>query len=301
MNLDHLRRFVAVAETLNFRQGAKRLGISQPPLSRSIVQLEEALGVRLLDRGTRGVSLTLAGRTLLAESARLLEHANLVERMTQRSTQSERLNVGFVSGVLHIPLPLRQFRARWPGVEVRTEELASGAQYEKMLNGELDVGFVVFDENPRPNLAVKVMERSRLALAIPSGWPQAKRKSIALAELADVPMVMAGRGANPPFLSAFELRCRAAGFSPNIAHQANQVFSILKLVAFGAGIGLVPETASAHEVQGVRLVPIADDAFELTMTLAMIWMEGKLSPAVRSFVQMVGDVADERKGKKTAA
>ena len=114
-------------------------------------------------------------------------------------------------------------------------------------------------------------------------------------------MIMAGRGANPSFLSAFETRCRAAGFSPNIAHQANQVFSILKLVAFGVGIGVVPETARAHEVQGVRLVPIADDAFELTMTLAMIWMDGKLSPAVRSFVQMVGDVADERKGKKAAA
>lgn len=299
IDLELLRRFLAVAEALNFRQAAKRLGISQPPLSRSINQLEQFLGTKLLQRGTRGVSLTVAGLVLLNESPRLLEHAEMVQLVTQHSLESKRINVGFLTMALYRALPaaLTEFRMRWPGVDLRLEELSTGEQYKRLQNGTLDVGFLALDAAAHPNLAMRVIDRSRIVLAVPADWELARKKSISLAELAGVPLIASARGVNLSLRDLLELKCRAAGFTPNFVHNANQVYPILKLVEIGAGIGFVPDMARIHKVQRIRYVPVKDESFNVELLLGMLWVERTLPAALSHFIKCVSDVVATAQGK----
>ncbi len=305
MELDWLRRFVMVADTLNFRRAAQQLGISQPALSRSLNQLEESVGAQLLERDRRGVSLTVAGRVLREESPRLLEHADMVQRVTQHSTESNRLNVGFLTMALYRALPdaLKEFRRRWPGVDLHLQELSSVEQYQRLENGTLDVGIVAFQSTDQHTLATRVIDRSPVLLVVPEAWDLARRKSIALSELANLPLIQARRSASTSMRDILDLKCRAAGFSPNVVHEANQIYPILKLVAAGEGIGFVPEIAQVHPVKGVRYIPVKDDNWDVELQLGMVWVERTLPATMKSFIDCVTEVtaANSRKRRKPAA
>jgi DNA-binding transcriptional LysR family regulator len=113
LDLELVRRFAAVAETRSFRRAADSLGVSQPPLTRSIQQLEATFGTLLLERGARGVELTPTGKILLEQSAELLAHAERVFRTTKTSMESRRLVVGLTGLHGEMATGFGAFQARW--------------------------------------------------------------------------------------------------------------------------------------------------------------------------------------------
>src|SRR6478672_9779054 len=129
MELRHLRYFVAVAEELHFGRASARVGIAQPPLSQQIKALETELGVRLLERTHRRVALTAAGSVFLEEARRTLAQAEHAAQAARRAGRGEvgRLAIGFVGSATYevLPLVLREFRRRFPGVELSLQEMTT--------------------------------------------------------------------------------------------------------------------------------------------------------------------------------
>src|SRR2546426_5569509 len=146
MELRHLRYFVAVAEELHFGRAAKRLGISQPPLSQQIRALEDQLGVELLRRTRRNVRMTSAGEVFLQAARRILRGVEDSVEVTRRAARGEvgTLNVGYAPGVEIEILPrvLRAFARRYPAVDLRLSPLHSREQLEALRQKAIDVGFV---------------------------------------------------------------------------------------------------------------------------------------------------------------
>jgi DNA-binding transcriptional LysR family regulator len=145
MDLRKLRYFVATAEELHFGRAARRLGLSQPPLSMQLRALEEDLGVRLFDRDNRNVALTRVGALLLAEARRILAQVDQARSLVQRAGRGEygSLSVGFITPVEYSFLPplLREFRRQHPHVALQLHELMTDQQLAELERGTLESAF----------------------------------------------------------------------------------------------------------------------------------------------------------------
>jgi DNA-binding transcriptional LysR family regulator len=145
MELRQLRYFVAVARERNFTRAAEILHIAQPPLSRQIQQLEHEVGVRLIERGSRPVRLTEAGKLFYDQAVQALEHLERMTEMTRRlvATARTRLGIGFVASTLYGYLPevIRRYRVARPEVEITLHEMTSLEQIVALKEGRIDVGF----------------------------------------------------------------------------------------------------------------------------------------------------------------
>ena len=144
MDLRHLKYFIAVAEEKNFTRASERLFIAQPPLSRSIQQLEEELGVSLIERGSRPIKLTDAGEFFYAHAQALLNKSSELKSMTQRVGRiSKALSIGFVASTLYGKLPkiIRLYRTRYSNVELNLVEMSTMDQLSALKDGRIDVGF----------------------------------------------------------------------------------------------------------------------------------------------------------------
>jgi len=302
MDLDLIRRFVAVAETQSFRRAAAQLQISQPAVSRSIALLEEQAGVSLLRRNQRGVELTVPGRVLLEEAPRLMAHVDMVRRVTRHSAESNRLNVGFLTMALYrnVPEALRKFSQRWPGVDLRLTELSSAEQLQRLRDGTLDIGMVLLDSAMKHEMAMRIIDRAKLQFVVPADSKLAHKDRIALKELAGMPFIIAGRGAAPWLREQLEAKCLKAGFLPSIVHEANQIYPVLKLVAAGMGVGLVPDNARVHPVEGIRYLSVKDASWNEEAVLAMLWQDRTLPAVMKNFIQCVSEIAALRNTKVPA-
>ncbi len=173
MELRHLRYFVAVAEEQNFTRAAERLHIAQPPLSRQIQQLEEALGVTLFERHARPLKMTDAGRFFYSHAVQLLAQTAELEAMTKRVGKIERaLSVGFVGSTLYGMLPriIRRFRAEHGEVELSLHEMSTMDQIQALKDGRIDVGFGrIRHEDARVRRVV--LREERMIVALPDGHP----------------------------------------------------------------------------------------------------------------------------------
>ncbi|MGL4810414.1 MAG: LysR family transcriptional regulator, partial [Beijerinckiaceae bacterium] len=169
MELRHLRYFTTVAAEGSFSRAAEKLHIAQPPLSRQIQQLEDELGVRLLDRG-RPLTLTEPGRYLFEQGRQLLQRVDEMRAMTKRIAKGMVLqfNIGFVASTLYDSLPelIRRFRIIIPGVEVQLLEMTTVEQAAALKDGRIDVGFgrLRFDDEA---IVRMVIREERLCLAVP--------------------------------------------------------------------------------------------------------------------------------------
>src|SRR6185437_13576392 len=150
MELRHLRYFVAVAEALSFTKAAEKLHTSQPSLSRQIKDLEEELGVRLLNRTKQLVTLTDEGRSFLVDAKRLLALAAQTVESVRRLQSGEvrALNIGYVSNLFYdlLPRTLASFRQLFPSVSVNLFDMSCGEQFRALEDGKLDLGFVGLHE-----------------------------------------------------------------------------------------------------------------------------------------------------------
>jgi DNA-binding transcriptional LysR family regulator len=297
MDLHHLRHFVAVAEELHFGRAAKRLGMAQPPLSQSIMRLEESLGTKLLNRDSRQASLTPAGTVLLVEARDLLTRAAVAERAVLRAAAGEvaKLRIGLVpmSAMQIVPQAMLLLHKQWPDVEVQLYERPSKAQMDAVREGTLDAGIVVHEPGASTDFDVRVIERYRQVAVVPSSWPLAKRRSIVVADLANQPLILFPPQLRESYLQPFTRACRRAGFTPRVAQKIVQPYTMFNLVANGVGIGLVQDTASVLRIEGVAFVPVRDMP-DLVSEVALIWIARTASPSLRALIDIIGRLADSR-------
>lgn len=260
MDLRQLRYFVTLSDTLNFHRAAERLNISQPPLTVAIRKLEEDLGARLFDRESRGVRLTDAGRAALPPARAALDQAEMVRGAVRegRRGESGSIAVGFIGSAISAALPriIPAFRARYPKVELRLEEMTSVSIAAALTARQIDVGLVRLPLMQPGQLETALIERDQLVVALLADHELTRRRSVRLVDLADEPLVL--HGPVSVLRSVVMLACQRAGFSPRIAQEATQVQTILSLVQSGLGVALVPAGMARIAPEGVRLLPLAD-------------------------------------------
>ncbi|TDD13600.1 LysR family transcriptional regulator [Nonomuraea diastatica] len=294
MELRHMRCAVALADTLHFGRAAKRLGIAQPPLSQQIKSLEEELGVRLFERSSRQVALTLAGEAFIGEARAILskvERATLAARATGRG-EAGQLMIGLVGSAAAATLPtlIRAFRRRHPGVELRLRELPTASQAEQLLIGELDAGLLrpPLAGKAAARLSLKPLEKEALLAVLPSDHRLAGRSSIPVSLLAGEDFVLFPRQAGPGLYDQVTSLCRRGGFVPAVAQEAVQMQTIAGLVAAGLGVSLVPASVARLTRPDVRFVPVTPRVHASTLSLA--WRTGDTSPLVDNLVRLARDL-----------
>jgi DNA-binding transcriptional LysR family regulator len=219
-------------------------------------QLEEELGVQLLERTNRGVSLTAAGSVFFAETRAVLARLEHAKTETQRvgSGDAGMLSVGFVSIADYSILPpaLKQFRSSFPLVEVQLHELTTDAQIRELRAARLHmaIGLAPVDE---PDLEFERLMREELVLAAPSGDPATKGAGpIDLRELSKASFIIPPRDVAPGLYDLTIGQCRAFGFAPRITQHARQMQTVIGLVSSGMGFALVPASVRNLKRTGVR-------------------------------------------------
>jgi DNA-binding transcriptional LysR family regulator len=261
MELRHFRYFVAVAEELHFRRAAERLHIAQPAVSEQVRKLEQELGVRLLDRTHRSVSLTEAGAALLTEARLVLKQAE-VARLAARNARDRaagRLRVGYVPTALpaSVPRALQRLTTPFGKLEATVERGATSELIEGVRGERLDIAIVPLPA-PTTGLRITGLGDQRAVVALPVGHREAANATLRLEHMAPERVVVLPREANRPFYDAVVAACHLAGLSPTLVEMPEgHVESALLAVASGAGMALVPEVvAERYLAPGVRFVPL---------------------------------------------
>ena len=286
MQLRHLECFLAVAEELHFSRAARKLHLSQPPLSRHIRELEDELGVPLLQRSRRSVALTEAGRAYQRRIASIFSQLGQAADEAQRIARGEAgtLTIGFVGALTYEFLPpiLRAYRALYPSVHLTLRDLTPAEQLEALENGGIDIGFVgILPDWPTAGLDHRVIRRDRMVAALPEDHRLAERKTIPLKELADDPWLFIGREVSPSYCRLMERLCAGAGFVPRVEQETIRAQALLGMVSAGLGVTIVPEMISRLPAPGVVFVPLQErEKYEH----AVMWRAGGSSPLVAGFL-----------------
>ena len=288
--LYQLRCFVAAAEELHFGKAAARMSMTQPPFSRQIQTLEYVLGARLLDRTTsKGVSLTPAGRVFLLEARGLLRMAenatSAIRRLAQGDTGT--IGLGFLTTAGHSILPdlLLQCAAIAPQIKLNLMETVSTAQFEKLIDGSIDVGLLRCPVDLSIFTSMK-MSDERLVAALPLGDERLDRASLTLEEFHGKPLVMySAEGARHLHDLIFNLFAES-GFSPKVIHSVTQIHTMLGLVRAGLGAALVPEASMALHFDDVFYRPLLTTPMAPSAIYA-VWRTNNDNPVLGAFLKIL--------------
>ncbi len=286
-DLRHCRAFLAVADSMNFRAAARALNVTQPALSRTVQDLEAALGSRLFERSTRRVALTEAGRVFLPEAAALLRQAERAQAVVRRANEGPRGRLAVGYGIAAMPGPMSRlivdFRACQPGIEVTLNSMATEEQVAALRSGSIDVGFAILAGVPAeiPRLPIS---RERLVLICRQEHWAASAASVAPADLAEEDFV-AGNHRWGAFRAAVEAACLGGGFVLEPVAEADDLPDLYAMVATGMGITFLNHSARRSLPPDVAAVPL--EGLHPTLTVGLIWHDGAASPAVTAFVEAI--------------
>lgn len=289
--LRRLRYFIVVSDRLSFRRAAADLAMTQPALSRAIAQLEADLGIALLQRDNRRVSLTEAGQ-IFREGCR--EALDVLEGAVQRTRkaaleESGRLSIGYTDIAIAGCLPeiVRSFRLEHPDILATLRQSFAEAQYDLLRRGDIDVGLLT---GPVHDTALEHMlvQSDRFVALLPVRHRLAKASQVTLRDLADEPFVLGSEDKWRVYHDILYEECRASGFEPRVVQRAPDTQGIVGLVACGMGVSIQTESVWPSAEDGVRMVPIRGCRQPVETYLA--WNRAEPRMAVRAFVEHVGNM-----------
>ncbi|ASV39057.1 LysR family transcriptional regulator [Pseudomonas sp. NS1(2017)] len=282
----HLWLFLAVAEEQNFGRAAKRLGMSQPPLSEQIQVLEQALKVQLFERSRRGAKLTPVGAAILPAVRKFAEQLERLELAVEEAVagQSGMLTIGAISTAMFDVLPslIDQLKQQYPHLTVSVREIDSVEALPALEAGDIDLAFARLDGDLGPAIQSLPVREDRLMVALPSDHPLAARSRISLSSLASEPLVMFSRKVSPVYFDNLIATCRASGFSPRVLHEVRSVASQIAFVSCGQGIALVPASLKKLAPDNVVLRPLTQKLN--VVTTAVAWNSERPNPLVTELV-----------------
>jgi len=284
--LTQLRCFLAIAEEMHFGRAAARLNMTQPPLSRQLQQLERTLGVELVERSSRFVQLTAAGKAFLVDARHILRISEEALVTVRRVAAGEAgvITLGFIPATSYSLLPrLVAFVSKeLPHVQLLLKEMVTLDQVDALTNKRIDAGILRMPIDTRGFEAVTI-SREPLVVAVPETSPLAQKKSLDLKDLDRQPLVMyapiEGRYHYSLLSSAFQ----AAGVRPNFVQYTREIHTMLALVDAGIGGAVVPSDASNLGFPRIRLQKLESNP-QLFSELTFVWRKQMDNPALRGFI-----------------
>ncbi|WP_339853298.1 LysR substrate-binding domain-containing protein [uncultured Nisaea sp.] len=287
MDTRQMRYFVALAETLHFGRAAERLNMTQPPFSRQIANLERDLGVRLVNRTSRQVSLTVAGQRFLEDSREVLGRFDAACRDARLVAEGQKgeLHFGFMMHAAHriVPRIVSRYSAIRPDVRLSLSETTPADIERLLLNGELDAA-VTFSGGTAPQLESLPIFTDRLCLVVPPSHRLASYPSVGARDLRDEDVIATPATVAETLHRTIVEYLSAGGVVPRFRFEPQLQNTILRLVAAGLGVALVPESICDEQPDGLVARPL-DDAPELEVVLKV--SRERDNPAVAPLVELI--------------
>lgn len=287
MDTRQMRYFVALAETLHFGRAAARLNMTQPPFSRQISNLERDLGVRLVNRTSRQVSLTAAGQRFLADSREVLARFDAACRDARLVAEGQKgeLHFGFMMHAAHriVPRIVSRYSAIRPDVRLSLSETTPADIEHKLLSGALDAA-VTFAGGSAPQLESLPIFTDRLCLVVPPSHRLASHSSVSAQDLRDEDLIATPATVAQTLHRTIVAYLSAGGVVPRFRFEPQLQNTILRLVAAGLGVALVPESICDEQPDGLVARPLVD-APELEVVLKV--SRERDNPAVAPLVALI--------------
>lgn len=284
IELRHLRFFVALAEELNFGRAAARCHVSQPPFSVAIRQLERHLGVTLVVRNSRQVTLTHAGDAFYGRAQRLLAQTNDAYALALSVSEGKRgkLRVGFHASMVYQGLGrmVKAMEHDEPLVEIELLEMPTQDQVHALLSGSIDVGFGHSTVVPDALASVPILNEPFM-VCVPHNHPVLSAPRFGLDMLRDEGFISFWREASPAYFDRIVSLCVEAGFTPKVRHQVRQWTTVVAMVSQGMGVAIVPRSL-VHSGLKAAFLPLSSDAVS---PLQCMWLDGVEQPLVISWIK----------------
>jgi len=294
MEIWQLRCFLAVAEELNFNRAAERLHVSQPALSRQIQSLEESISARLLERNSKKVMLTEAGKLFY-------HHARSVLDQLQRAAEESRLlasgragnlNVGiFGSSILDlVPRVLHRFSQAYPRVKVVLHAMDKDAQIQALRERRLTIGFnrLVPEE---ADIQQELVRTEPLMVAVRASNPLSEQAQIDLADILDQPLIAYPAGVRSSLINQIRTLYADYDATPVVAQEVADAPTAVALVSGGIGLSIVPKAAMNLALPGVVYRPLRCKG-PASIELVCLYRKEDNPPVLQTFLQTVRSLRD---------
>lgn len=288
--IQQLRCFVAVAQEMSFRRAATRLGMSQPPLSRQIKELENVLGFRLLDRSTHHVSLTAAGEVFVEDSRRILNMlassiAGIGDAEDELGRQVK-VGLSFMFDFTALPILREVLDQMGDSVVIQREYGASRNLASLVDSGELDVAIIgAYRDTPESIERLQIFTET-IRVALPAHHPAAQKDSVTFKDFENLPLFWFSKNENPHYAEIFEQVFAKHGYRPPRLREPDDHVQLLSRIGAGEGATFLPtlRTSVRHPNVVYRsLVPGICD--QLQVPIYVIWRDRGARPEVRHLIE----------------
>jgi len=288
MEFRHLKYLLALGKELHFAKAAEKLFITQPALSKQIMQLEDELGTKLLNRTKRSVSLTPAGKYLMDEAEYIINHLNRVVDATKRKGEGEagEIRVGFVGSAMQsiIPELLEQMSKIHPNIHASLDELDNKDQLDAVARDKLDIGFVRL-ESVHKGFEQRVVLEDSFSLVVSNKHAVQPRNFKSLDQFKDEQFILFSNDYSQEYYDNIMSIFTDHGFEPKVSHRSVQANSIFRLVERQLGVAIVPTALQGGLDLGVSFIPL--NHLPQRTKLIAIWNADNRNEALDKFLALM--------------
>lgn len=297
MDINQLRCFTVLGDELHFGRAAYKLEMMPASLSRFIRLLEEELGIRLLNRSTRNVSLTPEGAAFLSEAKQVVADFDaLRQRFLHRQTSLKKtLRIGAIDSAARGLLPklLGRFIQRFPDIDIHITEYKTHNLIPKLMSGWLDLIFIRPPEQVDVSLITRFITYETCMLAVPAQHSLVGYEQVSIADFAQEPVIVPERRTRPHSHDLTMNIFKAGGYVPVIAQYAEEKQTILSLVAAGLGVALVPASYKNMDSEDVKYIPLTPNADIQGLPLSAMWHQGNRDTHVNALLEILAESMEE--------
>lgn len=248
MELRHLKYFLAVAEELNFTKAAEKLFISQPPLSRQIIELEEEIQARLFIRNNKKVELTEAGKYFKKEVRELFNNLDSIKIKTKKIAEniSGEFRIAYISSIYSSVISelIKHLKEQFPYVNFKLFEISTTKQISALEQGKIDLG-IIRSPVKSPKIKSQLWFQDGFSVVYKKDIIQIKSEN-EIPNLKDETFVFFNKDYAPHYHEVLLELCAFYGFTPKVVHESNNINSIVQLVKNGLGISIVPSNIAKN-------------------------------------------------------
>lgn len=290
MTIFQLECFLALSRSLNFRQTSEDLFISQPTLSRSIASLEKEIEVQLLERNTKTVELTAAGKLFAAETADLLQqfHNSIDNAKLARDGHRGELKLGIPQDAFEpyaVDL-INFFRREHPEIDLQLCPLSNSNLQKELNSGRLDL-IIGSGKNSLRNPGTLLLSERPECAVLPPTHPLAERTSVRMEELKDEKFISMSPVTSASGHYLLLKYANDAGFSPNIVTTAKSIASMMMLIASGVGVGILYQDLAINAHHRLCFIPLEEVE---NFRRYLVWDEESRNPALNAFLRCAEDL-----------